>query len=93
MTTTGPTLDLDKIEDSALRLGGCGQDTALALVAEVRRLRKIEDEVRSLPAVAVLLDSLEVPRCQHVSPSPWGPTQCCLPLDHDDRHAYDPSES
>jgi len=35
----------------------------------------------------------DTPRCQHVSPSPWGPTQCALPADHDGRHAYSPSES
>lgn len=34
-----------------------------------------------------------VPRCQHVSPSPWGPAQCVLPDGHDDRHAYSPSEA
>jgi len=34
-----------------------------------------------------------VPRCRYVSPSPWGPTQCALPDDHDGRHAYSPSES
>jgi len=39
------------------------------------------------------LDAPEEPRCQHVSPSPWGPTQCALPLDHEGRHAYSPSES
>ncbi|MGH6691719.1 MAG: hypothetical protein ACREF4_13690, partial [Gammaproteobacteria bacterium] len=36
---------------------------------------------------------IEIPRCQHVSASPWGPTQCALGLGHKDRHAYSPSES
>lgn len=35
---TGEALDLDAIEANVLRLGGCGQDTALALIAEVRHL-------------------------------------------------------
>lgn len=34
----------------------------------------------------------EEPRCQHVSPTPWGYAQCALPLDHED-HAYSPSEA
>ena len=34
-----------------------------------------------------------VPRCQHVSPTPWGPSQCALPDGHDGRHAYDPQEA
>lgn len=39
------------------------------------------------------------PRCQHVSPTPWGPmppwgpTQCALAAGHDGRHAYSPSET
>ena len=33
------------------------------------------------------------PRCQYVSPSAWGATQCALPDGHDDRHAYEPSEA
>jgi len=33
------------------------------------------------------------PRCQHVSPSPWGSTQCALPDGHDGRHAYSSSET
>lgn len=33
-----------------------------------------------------------VPRCQHVSPTPWGPSQCALPDGHDGRHAYSPAE-
>lgn len=32
------------------------------------------------------------PRCQYVSPTPWGAAQCALPAGHDDRHAYSPSE-
>lgn len=35
---------------------------------------------------------VEVARCQHLSPSPWGTAQCVLPLDHEERHAYSPSE-
>ena len=31
-------------------------------------------------------------RCQFVSPSPWGPTQCALAEGHEERHAYDPLE-
>lgn len=27
-------------------------------------------------------------RCQFVSPSPWGPTQCGLPADHEPPHAF-----
>ena len=34
-----------------------------------------------------------VPRCQHVSPTPWGASQCALPDGHDDPHAYDPKEA
>lgn len=33
-----------------------------------------------------------IPRCAHVSQSPWGPTQCALTAGHEDRHAYSPSE-
>jgi hypothetical protein len=33
------------------------------------------------------------PRCQHVSPSPWGAAQCVLPDGHDEHHAYSPSEA
>jgi len=32
-------------------------------------------------------------RCRHVSPTPWGLAQCALPLDHEERHAYSPSEA
>lgn len=35
---------------------------------------------------------LHQPRCQHVSLTPWGPSQCALPDGHDERHAYSPSE-
>jgi hypothetical protein len=38
-------------------------------------------------------DRTETARCQHVSPSPWGPTQCALARGHAGRHAYSPSES
>jgi hypothetical protein len=38
-------------------------------------------------------DEAPVPRCQHVSGSPWGPAQCALPEGHSHRHAYSPSES
>ena len=34
----------------------------------------------------------EVPRCQHVSATPWGASQCALADGHDGRHAYDPGE-
>lgn len=36
------------------------------------------------------------PRCQYVSPSPWGAAQCVLPAGHEDegeRHAFSPSEA
>ena len=35
----------------------------------------------------------DAPRCQNVSDSPWGSTQCVLPVGHTERHAYSPSES
>lgn len=34
-----------------------------------------------------------VPRCQYVTPTPWGLAQCVLPEGHEERHAYSPSEA
>jgi hypothetical protein len=53
--------------------------------------------VQACTAIRVVLadydDHQAVPRCAHVSDSPWGPAQCVLPLGHEERHAYSPSEA
>ena len=37
-------------------------------------------------------EAISVLRCQFVSPTPWGPSQCALPEGHEERHAFSPSE-
>jgi hypothetical protein len=53
----------------------------------------LEDVDRATDAVFEALRQPMPARCQHVSPSPWGPTQCALESGHADRHAYSPSEA
>ena len=55
--------------------------------------RKWLDLLAILERAALADPADDEARCQHVSPSPWGATQCALPLGHDERHAYSPSES
>jgi len=79
-------------------------DALLPLLAQVKATARAEALEEAATTVRALgsercaeavraLDAPEEARCQHVSPSPWGPTQCALPLDHEERHAYSPSES
>lgn len=73
---------------------GDGDWQPMVAASELWRLLDALDEIESTLRQLVARDDEETePRCQHVSPSPWGPTQCALAAGHDERHAYSPSET
>jgi hypothetical protein len=91
--------DLKAVAQAYLRRA-TDAETRLAVVVQAIRVEIQIAEGAGFTGVATRLRTVldgtgqqDTRRCQHVSASPWGPTQCALPDGHTEQHAYSPSES